>query len=286
MFRGGRKRPTFDTKVELIPVNRDGVGRSGGYGAAPPATYQAWGAPEVMTETTVANREAFVPTGINSGVQATNLGVFAWFLDGSDYIILFQPNDDEAAYYRVRLLPQPNWGAFRDAIGTEYEVTSEDANRPRTQDSWPHPQFIYIDPTGNTNYNLPPIEFSDEEGIGRYGILIDDATGQSLYYCNSIVHQCQHYRRDFGVPQAPTRSFLADVKDVAARESVTDGAVVATRTKSLMFAHASLRDLLDGEGSIAKEWKVRIGNREMDIIQVMDGWSPNLYTKLVVEDRR
>ena len=292
MFRDGRSRPTFDTEVTLIPTNRDRADRSGGYGAKPPPEYQAWSAPEVMAEQTVANREAFIPPSTSLGVQATNLGIFAWFNatlpgDTNEYQhLLFQPNDDEAAYVRRRRTARVTWGAFTDAIGTQYEVTSENANRPRTQNSWPHPQFIYIDPSGNADFNLPPIEFSDEEGIGRYGILIDDATGQSLYYCNSLVHQCQHYRRAFGVVETGNLTLLADVKDVAARESVIDGSVVATRTKSLVFAHASLKDLLDGAGSIAKEWKLRIGNKELDITQVLDDWAPNRYVRIVAEDRR
>ena len=87
-------------------------------------------------------------------------------------------------------------------------------------------------------------------------------------------------------PQPETLTFLADVKDVAARESVVGDQVVATRTKSLVFAHATLKPLLDRADSLAKEWKVKIGNRDMDIVGVMDDWVPNRYARLIVEDRR
>ena len=82
------------------------------------------------------------------------------------------------------------------------------------------------------------------------------------------------------------RTFLADVKDIAAREAVISGVEVATRRKSLVFAYETLKDLLEAEESIAKQWKVRIGNREMDITGVMEDWVPNLYARLIVEDRR
>ena len=289
MFRNGRSRPTFDTTVELVPVNRTTTDRLRGYGTQPQAEYQAWGSPEVMAEQTLASRTIFDPPRNTNGVQATSLGVYAWYVEGANMHVLFQPNDDEAAFSRSKPVGQNGWSIgqdFVDAIGTPYEVSDENANRPRTETTWPNPQFIYIDPLGNDDprYNLPAIEFSGD--TGRYGILIDDATGQSLYYCNTLVHQCQHYRRAYGVPQLPNLTLLADVKDVSARESVVDGSVVASRTKSLVFAHASLKALLDGEGSIPKEWKLRIGNKELDITQVLDDWVPNRYVRIIAEDRR
>lgn len=78
---------------------------------------------------------------------------------------------------------------------------------------------------------------------------------------------------------------MADVKDIAGSERVLGDQSVAVRTKSLVFAHATLKPLLDAEGSIAKDWKVRINGRDMDITGVMDGWVPNRYTRLTVEDR-
>lgn len=120
----------------------------------------------------------------------------------------------------------------------------------------------------------------------RIGVLIDDATGQSLYYCNNIDNLCEHLRRaiDDGLGPA-SRTYLADVKDIAGAERVVGDQTVAVSTKSLVFAHATLKPLLAAETSLAKEWKVRIGNREMDIVGVMDGWVPNRYTRLIVEDR-
>ena len=98
--------------------------------------------------------------------------------------------------------------------------------------------------------------------------------------------RCKHYRRaiDDGLGPA-SRTYYADVKDIAGSERVIGDQSVAVRTKSLVFAHATLKPLLDAEGSIAKDWKVRIGGRDMDITGVMDGWVPNRYTRLTVEDR-
>ena len=189
--------------------------------------YQAWGAPEVMTEQTIAtgNRDDFAPVG-DSGVQATTLGMFLWFTAGVT-TLFFQPRDDEGAFWRSRIRGQP-WNTWRDATDDgvfTYLVTNDNANRPRSSTSWPGPQFIYIDPADNDApaYNLPPIEFAGD--IGRYGILVDDATGQSLYYCNSLVGRCEHYRRArtpdttaLGDPPVPENR---DVVEMASGEQLT-----------------------------------------------------------------
>ena len=272
MFRGGHKRPTFDTPVEFISVNQTAPDRSGGYGQ-PQMVRGAWGAPEVMTETTVANRDDFVPTG-DSGVQATNLGMFAWYKSNSGIVVLHQENNTLQAFEKT------GSGQWENAEN----IT--DANRERAP--LPLPQFIIIERKERTNINknLPPISWSG--GLTRYGILIDDATGQSLYYCNNQLSppRCEHYRRaiDDGLGPA-SRTYMADVKDVAGAERVVGDVTVAVRTKSLVFAHATLKPLLDAEGAIAKDWKVRINGRDMDIVGVMDGWVPNRYSRLMVEDR-
>lgn len=118
-------------------------------------------------------------------------------------------------------------------------------------------------------------------------ILTDDATGQSLYYCNDQLTppRCEHYRRAIDDGTGPaSRTYYADVKDVAGAERTVGDIAVAVSTKSLVFAHATLKPLLDS-GSITKDWKVRINGRDMDITGVMDGWVPNRYSRLIVEDR-
>ena len=90
----------------------------------------------------------------------------------------------------------------------------------------------------------------------------------------------------WSVPVLQCGILYADVKDVAAKESVVGEVNVATRTKSLIFAQASLRTLLDADTSLAKDWKVKINGREMEITGVVDGWTQNLYSRLTVEDRR
>ena len=77
---------------------------------------------------------------------------------------------------------------------------------------------------------------------------------------------------------------MADAKDIAGAERVVGDQTVAVSTKSLVFAAATLAPLL-AEGSLAKDWKVRIGGRDMDIVSVMDGWVPNRYARLIVEER-
>ena len=279
MFRGGHKRPTFDTPVEFISINQTATDKSGGYGEPVPVRGE-WGAPEIMAETTVADRDAFAPTG-DSGVQATSIGMFAWYTENNTQTLMLQRNDiSSRPYYKERTLPNGPWGSFDRA-----NLRSVSANRQR--DPMPLPIFVEISEYENDNIqnHLPPIFWSGSNR--RAGILIDDATGQSLYYCNDQLTppRCEHYRRaiDDGLGPA-SRIYMADVKDIASAERVVGDLNVATTTKSLVFAHATLKPLLTS-GSLAKDWKVRIGGRDMDITQVMDGWVPNRYARLVVEDR-
>ena len=278
MFRGGHMRPTFDTPVEFIAVNQTATDKSGGYGA-PQITWGAWGAPEALAEQDIPTRlfEDFVPTG-DSGVQATNIGMFAWYTTGDTQRLMFQQDDGTSGHYKERI----NNGEWQEWVRVRANNFDEiDANR--TRDPLPVPEYVTLD-NNNVARNLPNTNISNR----RIGILIDDATGQSLYYCNDQLTppRCEHYRRAIDDGAGPaSRTYMADVKDIASAERVIGDVAVATRTKSLVFAHATLKPLLDIEGSIAKDWKVRIGGRDMDITQVMDGWVPNQYTRLVVEDR-
>ena len=102
---------------------------------------------------------------------------------------------------------------------------------------------------------------------------------------NSVVDRSGGYASPDGNDGPASRTHMADVKDVAGAERVIGDVAVAVTTKSLVFAHATLAPLLEAEGSLAKDWKVRIKGRDMDIVQVMDGWAPNKYVRLVVEDR-
>lgn len=269
MFRGGHARPTFDTPVEFVAVNQTAPDRSGGYGS-PQTVWGDWGPPEVMTETTLADRDDFVPSG-DSGVEATTLGIFAWYVAADTQTLFFQSNNNPERYYKTRTRSGDGWSAF-----SEWNTGSNIRRPNRPRDPLPSPAFITPD-------RLPGISYS---GSLRDGILIDDATGQSFYICNDGNNKCEHYRRaiDDGLGP-PSRTYMADVKDVSGAERVVGDQTVAVRTKSLVFAAATLAPMLAEEGSLAKDWKVRIGGRDMDIIGVMDGWVPNRYTRLVVEER-
>ena len=49
-FRGGRRFPTFDTKVELIPINHGNRGQDvGGYADPVIASYGEWTSPNTQT---------------------------------------------------------------------------------------------------------------------------------------------------------------------------------------------------------------------------------------------
>ena len=278
-FRGGHMRPTFDTPVEFISVNQTATDKSGGYGS-PQVIRGEWGAPVVMTETTAVDRDDFVPTG-DSGVQATNIGMFAWYTEGDTQTLFFQSSFGIAA---ILIKTRSNGGTWSTwTIIKANAITNSNANRARSP--LPNPTYVVVENDADANIanNLPNIITPTT----KVGILIDDATGQSLYYCNAGLTppRCEHYRRaiDDGLGPA-SRTYMADVKDIAGSERVIGDINVATTTKSLVFAHATLRPLLES-GSLAKDWKVRIGGRDMDITQVMDGWVPNRYARLVVEDR-
>ena len=281
MFRGGHARPTFDTPVEFVAVNQTATDKSGGYGS-PQVSRGDWGAPEVMTETTLADRDDFEPTG-DSGVQATTLGMFAWYTEGDTQTLLYQEKTYDDAYYRTRNRNGDGWGVSSKWIGHDGYVSVLDANRGRLP--LPFPKFIIVSASRiqNVRNNLPNISSGN---FNRIGILVDDDTGQSLYYCNNQVNRCEHYRRaiDDGLGPA-SRTYMADVKDVASAERVVGDQTIAVRTKSLVFAAATLAPLLAAEGSLSKDWKVRIDGRDMDIVGVMDGWVPNRYARLIVEER-
>ena len=279
MFRGGHKRPTFDTPVEFISVNQTATDKSGGYGS-PQITRGAWGEPEVMTEQTVATRDDFVPTG-DSGVQATTLGIFAWHTEGDTQTLLYQQNDHARAYSKTRA-GAGAWSSWSEIRLLHLRFVLAD----RSRSPLPAPAFVSIlaDANDTASKGFPRISAGL---VPRMAILTDDATGQSLYYCNDQLTppRCEHYRRAIDDGTGPaSRTYYADVKDVAGAERTVGDIAVAVSTKSLVFAHATLKPLLDS-GSITKDWKVRINGRDMDITGVMDGWVPNRYSRLIVEDR-
>lgn len=287
MFRDGRARPTFDTEVEFIPVNRADVDRSGGYGerrAATPARYGEWSAPEIDTGREGLAIRNFIPD-TDAGHRCTATGPQAWFVENGTRVVI-QSNDGIGGLdnYRVKTRPASETGTWRDSGTEDPAYLIADANRART-DPLAFPRVIAW-----TGANLPA--YTPAAGDGDYAILLDTAQGQTLLAGRESVDDCLIWTRAWvpaepGDPAPPANLTLrADVKDVAARESVLDGAVVATRTKSLVFAHAALKPLLDGEGSIAKEWKIRIEGKDLDITQVLDGWVPNRYVRIVAEDRR
>ena len=277
MFRGGHKRPTFDTPVEFISINQTAIDKSGGYGTIQVIRGE-WSGAEVIAEQTIASgdRDDFEPTG-DRGVQATNIGIFAWETNGDTQRVFFQDNSRDVVRQRTRTRDQNlQWGNY-SRWKPSGSFQKKDANNI---DRVSLPVIHVI------NLDAPPANVPNHvDGVDREGILIDDATGQSLYYCNDILDRCEHYRRAIDDGLAPaSRIYMADVKDIASAERVVGDLNVATTTKSLVFAHATLRPLLES-GSLAKDWKVRIGGRDMDITQVMDGWVPNRYARLVVEDR-
>ena len=150
----------------------------------------AWGAPEGLTEQTIASgdRNDFEPIG-ESGVQATNLGMFVWYTDGDTQTLLFQNSSGSLVFRKTRLLPNGDFGAFaRD------RNTVETVNRNR--DPLPLPGIIRIETNGTENVakGLPNITAGSS---ARRALFIDDATGQSLYYCNDQLTppRCEHYRR-------------------------------------------------------------------------------------------
>ena len=160
-----------------------------------PTVRGPWGTPEVMTETTIASGEKddFEPTG-DSGVEATNLGMFAWFVYNlNNQVLFFQDSNTSQSFYRSRTRESNGWGSFGKFFdGSFFQID----NPNRTRDPLPYPAFIF-----NRSMNIEGLY--DTQAIS--GILIDDATGQSFYYCNSLLTQprCEHYRR--AITDAPKR---------------------------------------------------------------------------------
>ena len=171
----------------------------------------AWSAPEVMTETNIASgdRDDFDPTG-DSGVQATNLGIFAWYTEGNTLYLMLQYSDRGEVWYKSRT--NNVWSDW-SGLGT---LKANETNANRNRDPLPTPNAIRIETNAseNTANNLPPISPGSSY---RRGILIDDATGQSLYYCNDQIPACQHYRRSIGnrvIEEAKTVYKIPNKSDV------------------------------------------------------------------------
>ena len=91
-------------------------------------------------------------------------------------------------------------------------------------------------------------------------------------------------------PAVPANvKLMADIRDISAREAPVGAIDVSTTSKSLIFAQGALAPLLTASRSpsgLAKSWKIRIGDQEMDIVGVQDSWAPNLYSRIIAEDRR
>lgn len=280
MFRGGHMRPTFDTAVEFIPINQVASDRSGGYGS-PSVGYGDWGDAVAMSEKDIEIGNYLPPDDQDMGVIATvQYGILAWYTDGNTKTLFHQARRQPFASVRVRTNNVWGaWQAFTNNVPPQYLASNANRNRSPL----PHAQFIAVntDASENAALNMPPISLN----AFRYAILVDQPSDQSLYICNDTRNRCEHYRRLYDGGKPIRRTYYADVKDIAGTERVLGDQTVATRTKSLVFAHATLKPLLDAEGSIAKDWKVRIDGRDMDITGVMDGWVPNRYTRLTVEDR-
>lgn len=155
----------------------------------------AWGAPEVLTEQIIASgdRNDFEPIG-ESGVQATNIGMFVWYTESNNRTILFASNDRPLTV----AIKREHDNDFISNIPTTYfngNSKNFNANANRERDPLPTPQFQRISYLSSFNVakNNPPITISDYRD--RFGILLDDATSQSLYYCNDQINRCEHYRR-------------------------------------------------------------------------------------------
>lgn len=160
-----------------------------------------WGAPEVMTEQTIASGDEydFVPTGDN-GVQATNIGIFAWYTEGDTLTLLWSKGNSSQTEMSIRTNNQ--WGIFT-SVPISYYIS--DANRVRFP--LPSPRFILMHHF--VSQHIPQNIQQD-----RNGILIDDATGQSLYYCNNQVNGCEHYRRAITDSQPIKKQYAPAEKDL------------------------------------------------------------------------
>ena len=284
MFRRGRRRPTFDTAVEFVPVNRIRADRSGGYRRrVTEAVWGAWSGPTPSAVTDSPEFAAFVPP-TDEGHECQATGAMAWFVEGGERVVVFVGVADLDPEFAVKKRAASETGTWVSQGTQDASYVIADANRPQGSKA----RFVRWTAGGANprTANLPAHTPAGRDG--PYGILVDTAEGQTLITTRFNPEDCLEWTRTFTAadPAVAVQTHYADVKDVASRESVVDGALVATRTKSLIFAHATLRPLLESSGSLAKDWKVRIGGREMDITQVLDSWAPNLYAKIVVEDRR
>ena len=281
MFRDRRARPTFDTKVEFIPINQTQADQSRGY--KPRRLEEVWGAWSGPTPSTVTDSPefgAFVPPN-DEGHECQAAGAMAWFVENGERVVVHVSID---SIFAVKKRAASETGSWVSPGTQDASYFIADANRPQGSKA-----RLVRWAAGGANprtANLPAFALGNRDG--QYGILIDTDEGQTLISTRFNPEDCLEWTRTYtpADPVTPNRTFLADVKDIAGAERVVGEQVVAVRTKSLVFAHAALKPLLDAEGSIAKDWKVSIGGREMDIVQVMDGWVPNRYTRLVVEDRR
>ena len=280
-FRGGHSRPTFDTQVTFLPVNQTAVDRSGGYKQRiDEPIWGAWTGPAPSQVTDSPEFGAFVPPD-DEGHECQATGAMAWFVEGGERVVLYASTD---TFFFVKKRAASETGTWISQGSPDASYVITDANRPQGSKA----RFVRWAASGanQRTANLPVHTLAARDGA--YGILVDTAEGQTLITTRFNPEDCLEWTRTYtpADPSIEPFTLLADVKDIAASESVASDIQSAKRTKSLVFAQASLKALLDRDESIAANWKVRIGNREMDIVGVVDGWVQNRYSRLVVEDRR
>ena len=292
MFRGGRRRPTFDTVVTLIPINRTQADRLGGY-IPTEFSLSEWKAPTTpAVEALKAATDFSARDRGDRGMAATTQGVIAW-----DCFILAGRG---CRFVHLRIAPDGtvSYRQRRVAVGNYPDIIDDD---PFT-DGYP-PSSVFHDPATTlaierseaARLNIIQISATASENEGKelppvtprasYAATVDDAAGQTFLWPTAD-GSAQQFRRAWTDGSAEAMTLLADVKDVAAREPVVGDVSVAVQTKSLIFAHATLAPLIAGTDALAKQWKVRIGNRDMDIVGVMSDWDPGRYIRLIAEDRR
>ena len=138
----------------------------------------AWGAPEGLTEQTIASGDYndFEPIGEN-GVQATNIGMFVWWIENGGQRVFFQDNTDIFVDIKINNV----WQNISNVGGLVLD------NLNRNRDPIPFPRVA-----DNYTLNIPN---ALSAVTNRQFIVVDDATGQSLYYCNNQINRCEHYRR-------------------------------------------------------------------------------------------
>ena len=282
MFRSGRRRPTFDTAVDFIPINRDGADRLGGYvkRGPPEPVWGAWSGPSAVPSAPFSNFQTFAPP-TDAGHECQEQGARAWWVEGGERIVA-QVDIDSA--FTLKKRAASDTGTWNDNGTQDAAYLITDANRDRGSS----PRIVRLAAVGPNprTANLPGFTPAGRDGV--YGILIDTDGGQTLASTRFDPIGCFEWTRTYtpADPVAATLTFLADVKDVAAREAVVGEVQVASQTKSLIFAHATLAPLIAGADALAKQWKLRIGVREMDIVGVQSDWSPGRYVRLIAEDRR